>query len=79
LPENAHNPFDKKLNPTNIETVRIDTDLVVFSAGGRADDGLYYSLLKENAANEIYCAGDARSTASAWEAITSANEIARNI
>ncbi|MDI6619104.1 MAG: FAD-dependent oxidoreductase [Clostridiales bacterium] len=79
VPENIHNPFDKKLNPANTEDITIDTDYVIFSAGGRADDSLYYSLLKNNSANEIYCVGDARQPGRAWEAITSANDIARNI
>lgn len=55
----------------------IDTDYVIFSIGGRADDGLYYELLKSKAAGEIYCIGDARQPGRAWEAITSANDVAR--
>lgn len=79
VPENIHNPFDKKLDPNDVEDIAIDTDYVIFSTGGRANDTLYYKLLNENAANEIYCIGDAREPGRAWEAITSANEIARFI
>lgn len=79
VPENIHNPFDKKLDPEDVEDIIIDTDYVIFATGGKADDSLYYSLLKENAAKEIYCIGDAREPGKAWEAINSANEIARFI
>lgn len=79
VPENIHNPFDKPLNPENTEELTIDTDYVIFSTGGRADDSLYYKLLQEKAAKEIYCIGDARQPGRAWEAITNANEVARSI
>jgi len=79
VPENIHNPFDKILDPNNTEDISIDTDYVIFSTGGSADDSLYYQLLKEKAANEIYCIGDAKQPARAWEAISSANDIARSI
>lgn len=79
VPENIHNPFDKKLNPDDIEEITIDTDYIIFSTGGAADDSLYYELLKNNAANEIYCIGDARQPGRVWEAVTSANDIARFI
>jgi|LSQX01.2.fsa_nt_gb 2-enoate reductase len=79
IPENVHNPFDRPLNPENVEEITIDTDYVVFATGGRAENGLYYELLKENAAPEIYCVGDAWAPGGVWEAVTSANEVARFI
>jgi 2-enoate reductase len=79
VPENIHNPFDRKLNPNNVEEIAIAADYVIFATGGRADDSLYYKLLENNAAPEIYCIGDARQPGRAWEAITSANEVARFI
>ncbi|SKA77707.1 2-enoate reductase [Caloramator quimbayensis] len=79
VPENIHNPFDKKLNPNDVEEIIIDTDYVIFSTGGKASDTLYYELLKEKAAKEIYAIGDAKTPGRAWEAITSANEVARFI
>ena len=79
LPENVKNPFEKKLDPNNIEDIVMDADLVIFATGGRADHTLYYELLKVNAAPEIYCVGDASEPRRVWEAITEANEIARNI
>lgn len=79
VPENIHNPFGKKLNPEDIEDIIIDTEYIIFATGGKAEDDLYYELLQQNAAKEIYCIGDAREPGRAWEAISSANEIARSI
>ncbi|HEY8391991.1 MAG TPA: FAD-dependent oxidoreductase [Capillibacterium sp.] len=79
LPESFHNPFDRPLNPDDVEEITIETDFVIYATGGQADDHLYYELLREKAAPEIYCIGDARVPGSAWEAITSANELARSI
>ncbi|HEY8344749.1 MAG TPA: FAD-dependent oxidoreductase [Bacillota bacterium] len=79
IPENIHNPFDRPLDPNDVEEIVIDTDFVVYATGGRADDELYYELIKQNAAPEIYCIGDARTPGRVWEAVTSANEVARFI
>ncbi len=78
-PENIHNPFNKKLDPNDVEQITIDTDYVIFSTGGKENDLLYRELYKENAAKEIYCIGDAQRVGKGWEAINSANEIARFI
>lgn len=79
VPENIHNPFNKALNPEDVEEIEVNTDYVIFSTGGRADNSLYYELLKQKAAPEIYCIGDARQPGRAWEAVTSGNEVARFI
>ncbi|MGE5397361.1 MAG: FAD-dependent oxidoreductase [Chitinophagales bacterium] len=79
LADNVHNPFAKKLNLDKAEIISIPTDYVVFATGGRGNSTLYYDLLKENAAPEIYCIGDAREPGRAWEAIDSGNEVARFI
>lgn len=79
VPENIHNPFERKLDPKDTEEIIIDTDYVVFATGGIAKDEFYYKLLRERAAKEIYVIGDARQVGRAWEAITSANEVARFI
>lgn len=79
VPDNIHNPFHKPLDPHDVETMAIDTDYVIFATGGQANKWLYYELLGRNAAAEVYCIGDAREPARAWEAITAANEIARYI
>lgn len=78
-PENIHVPFQKKLNLNNVERIEIETDLVILSMGGRSNNSLYYELMKEKAAKEIYCIGDARQPVRGWEAVTSANEVARFI
>ena len=62
IPDNIHNPFDRPLNPENVEEITIDTDYVIYATGGEADDHLYYELLREKAAPEIHCIGDARET-----------------
>lgn len=79
VPENIHNPFNKVLNPEDVEEIEVNTDYVIFSTGGRADNSLYYELLKQKTAPEIYCIGDARQPGRAWEAVTSGNEVARFI
>ena len=79
VPENVHNPFDKKLNPNNTELEVVDADYVIFATGGVAGDSLYYELVKRFPSKEIYCVGDARKPARGWEAITAANAISRFI
>ena len=79
IPENVHNPFDKKLNTNNVEEIAIDTDLVVFAAGVRPNNEMYLELLRNNKCKEVYCIGDSRKSASAWEAINDGNEIGRYI
>lgn len=78
-PENIHNPFAVKIDPYDVEEIAVDADMIVFSTGGSADDALYYELMKRYPKKEIYCVGDAKAAASGWEAITSANDIARHI
>ncbi|TGC08718.1 oxidoreductase [Methanolobus halotolerans] len=79
IPANVNVPFQKELDPDNLEEITIETDLVIFATGGHADDVLYYNLLKDRTAAEIYCVGDSSRSGGVWEAITGANEIARNI
>jgi 2-enoate reductase len=79
VPDNIHNPFDKPLDPADTEDISFETDFVIFSTGGTANNELYYELLRKNTGKEIYCIGDARETGRAWEAITHANEVARFI
>lgn len=79
VPDNIHNPFDKNLDPDNIEELIINADYVIFATGGKGDDSLYNKLLEENAAKEIYAVGDVRQPAQVWEAVDAANEVARFI
>lgn len=79
IPENVHNPFAKKLKPGDTEDIVIDSDFVVLATGGQSDNSLYYQLMAQKAAPEIYCVGDSQQPGRVWEAVTSANEVARSI
>ena len=78
IPENIHNPFEKKLNDKNTEEISIKTDFVIFAMGAEENDDLYEKL-KNNKKIQAYNVGDSKKLASAWEAINDANEIARGI
>lgn len=78
IPENIHNPFEKKLNDKNTEEISIKTDFVIFAMGAEENDDLYEKL-KNNKKLQVYNVGDSKKLASAWEAINDANEIARGI
>ena len=78
IPENIHNPFEKKLNDKNTEEISIKTDFVIFAMGAEENDDLYEKL-KNNKKLQVYNVGDSKKLASAWEAISDANEIARGI
>lgn len=71
--------FDKNLDPDNTEELVINADYVIFVTGGKGDDSLYYKLLEENAAKDIYAVGDVRQPARVREAVDAANEVARFI
>lgn len=79
IPENIHNPFHKALKPEDTEEIAIDTDMVIYSTGGSAENALYTSLVESKAAKEIYAIGDCKEPGRAWEAISSANDVARFI
>ncbi|NLI69753.1 MAG: FAD-dependent oxidoreductase [Firmicutes bacterium] len=79
IPRNVHNPFARKLNPDDTEEIIIDTDFIIFSTGGQSEKTLYENLIRNADSREIYCIGDAREPARAWEAITEANDVARHI
>ena len=78
IPENIHNPFEKKLNDKNTEEISIKTDFVGFATGAEENDELYEKL-KNNKKLQVNNVGDSKKLASAWEAINDANEIARGI
>lgn len=79
IPENVVDPFERRLDPTNVEEHVIDADYVIFATGGMPDDGLYYELLEQNIANEVYSVGDSKKPGRVWDAVNGANEVARNI
>jgi len=71
LPENIHNPFAPKIEDEWKEE-RLQADLIVMATGGRPDDSLYYSALKEHSAPEIYNIGDSFAPGKIHEAVRSA-------
>ncbi len=77
IPESMVNPFARKLRGDAAEEIWIKTDFILFAAGVRPESGLYDTLA--GGVRQLYCIGDARQPASAWEAITHANEVARFI
>jgi len=79
IPDNIHNPFDKKLDPDNTEIIKIETDLIVFATGAKSENSFYEKLVDLGYEGDLFSIGDSRQTASGWEAVTSANNVARNI
>ena len=67
LPPNIKNPLAPKLKDESVDE-QLDADLVVFAAGGRPDDALYFEALREGTAPEIHNIGDSFSGAKVLEA-----------
>lgn len=57
LPKNIPNPLAPKIGE-EYESEELKADMAVFAMGGRADDSLYFELLKQHCAPEIYNIGD---------------------
>jgi len=77
IPENVHNPFAYREKGKR-EEISIAADLVIVAYGSAADSSLYYELLNDNQ-YEVYRVGDCLTPGRVWEAVNSANEVARNI
>lgn len=71
LPENIVNPLAKKLKLSLVEE-KIDADAVVLSLGSRSSDKLYYDIVKNNLAQEVYNVGDSATVGKVTEAVASA-------
>jgi len=71
LPENIHNPFAPKIGDEYKEET-LPADLIILATGGRPDDSLYFSALKEHSAPEIYNIGDSFAPGKIHEAVRSA-------
>jgi 2-enoate reductase len=68
LPENIENPLAPKIgNDWREET--LTADLIVLAMGGRADDSLYFTALKERSAKELYNIGDSFAAGKVMEAV----------
>jgi 2-enoate reductase len=78
IPESMENPFAKKLHPSRTEEIIVKSDFVIFAAGVASDNALYHQL-KATGRSGLYLIGDSRQPASAWDAITGANEVARQL
>ena len=71
LPENIHNPLEKKLK-TKLEAVEVPADLVVIAFGIKPSNNIYFNLVKENVAPEIYNVGDSLKPGKVFTAVKSA-------
>ena len=79
IPESMENPFAKKLKPNKTEEIVIKSDFVLFASGVSSNNTLYNELKASGKCTELFLIGDSRQPASAWDAITGANEVARHI
>lgn len=78
LPENIVNPMAKKIGDGPVECV-LEADAVVVAAGVRSDDALFYELLRDHAAPEIYNVGDSYKSGRVFEAVRGAYRKCRSI
>lgn len=78
LPENIHNPLAPKIKQT-MEEVDLKADVVIIAAGLKANDSLYYDLVKNNVAPEIYNIGDSFKPGKVFTATKYAYRKARSI
>ncbi|MBQ9786249.1 MAG: FAD-dependent oxidoreductase [Clostridia bacterium] len=78
LPENINNPLAPKIKQT-LEEVDVKADIVVIATGIKANDSLYYQLVENNAAAEIYNIGDSFKPGKVFTATKSAYRKARSI
>lgn len=74
LPENIANPFAKKIKD-DYKNIEIDYDLVLFAAGVKKNDSLYYSIQKSAMIDNIYNIGDSCNLGRVFEAIKAAYHI----
>ena len=71
LPDNIHNPLAKKIKQQMI-AVEIPADLVVIAFGVKPNNDIYFNLVKEFAAPEIYNVGDSFRPGKVFTAVKSA-------
>ncbi len=67
LPKNIENPLAKKPGGEEAD-IEVETELVVYAMGGKADDSLYLAAQKLRAAPEIYNIGDSFASGRVLEA-----------
>ncbi len=78
LPDNIHNPLEKKLKQ-KLTTVEVLADLVVIAFGIRPYDNIYFNMVKEQVAPEIYNVGDSFRPGKVFTAVKSAYRKCRTI
>ena len=78
LPENISNPLAPKISE-RYENKLLPADLVILAIGTRPSDDLYFNLVKEHAAPNIYRIGDAIKPGKVFAATKSAYRTARDI
>ncbi|MEG1499963.1 MAG: FAD-dependent oxidoreductase, partial [Clostridia bacterium] len=78
LPENIHNPLEKKIENVWTE-FSVACDCVVVACSVKSNNELYLDLVKNNAAKEIYNIGDSNRPGKIFSVVKSAYRTARNI
>jgi 2-enoate reductase len=78
LPKNIENPLAPKIKDEYKDEI-LEADLVVFAAGGRPDDRLFYSLQEKHAAPELYNIGDSFSGGRVLEATRAGYRLAMKL
>ena len=78
LPENIENPLAPKLGEEYADET-LAADLVIIAAGGKADDALYFDMLKARAAEELYPIGDSFAPGKVQEAVRAAYRLGTTI
>jgi len=71
LPENIVNPLAKKIKQ-KMQTIEIPADLVVIAFGIKANNNIYFNLVNENVAPEVYNVGDSNRPGKVFTAVKSA-------
>ncbi len=78
LPENIHNPFEKKITGPE-EKLHLEADLVVLAMGLKPDADFYYSCQEQHVAPEVYNIGDSFCPARVFEAVKAGFNLGLNI
>lgn len=71
LPENIHNPLAKKIK-ADYKNVVMAADSVILACGTASNNELYFELVKQNVAKEIYNIGDSNRPGRVFTAVKTA-------
>lgn len=78
LPENIDNPFDKKIKD-EVLVEKIPYDLLLFAAGVRKNDSIYYDIQSKNLSKQLYSIGDCFEPGRIFEAVKAAYQVGISI